>query len=68
MTEDRVAPASANKPWREMTEQELRENLGFWTLKVETAAGWGAALGFAAKCQKAALRELRRRGLTKEAT
>lgn len=62
MTED-TALASVNKLWREMTEQELRENLGYWTLQVETATGWGAALRFAAKCQKAALRELQRRGV-----
>lgn len=63
--EDEDAPAGINKPWREMTEQELRAALGWWTMKVETATSWGAALGFAAKCQKQALREMERRGIGK---
>ena len=54
-------PNGINKRYSEMTDRELRDALGYWTLKVEGATGWGAAYGMQWKEQRKAKSEFQRR-------
>ena len=65
MVEDRGAPSGINKRYSDMTDRELLDALGYWTLEVEHATSWGAAYGMSCKEQKRAKAEAVRRGLAK---
>lgn len=55
----------ADKPFQEMTDDELRQEQTTWEKYVETAAGWSSAY-FAAKTLKSVCAEGNRRGLNFE--
>ena len=52
-----------SKPFRDMTDDELRAEFETWDNKVRTATGWGASLMQAAKWRDACERLLHERGL-----
>jgi hypothetical protein len=65
MPERRDAPIGINKRYSDMTDRELLDALGYWTLEVEHATAWGAAYGMSCKEQNRAKAEAVRRGLSK---
>jgi hypothetical protein len=52
-----------SKPFRDMTDNELREEWKMWDEKVRNASGWGAAVAVANSFRKNCERELEHRGL-----
>jgi hypothetical protein len=52
----------ADKPFHEMTDDELRAELEIWEDRVDSASGWAAAY-FAAKCLEAIIQAGNERGL-----
>jgi hypothetical protein len=58
-----MSPATmAEKPFREMTDDELREELRAWESRVDGASGWASAY-FAARQLEAVVRIGNERGL-----
>lgn len=62
---DKAAAARfSNKPFREMSDAELREQWALWDAEVRNAPGWGAAVATADSFRGGCEAELKRRGLS----